>query len=54
MTDYEILEKMYAIVYGSADTAITEIDEQNYGMARETLKKALEDVEELYISRGEA
>ncbi len=46
-------QKMYAIAFNAISDALGELDNLNIGMAKDYLKKAQIQTEELYISQGE-
>ena len=46
-------QKMYAIAFNAISDALEELDKLNIGMAKDYLKKAQIQTEELYISQDE-
>lgn len=50
MNDIDILRQMYATVCGSADDALTLLEEGNIWEAKKVLRRGLEISEELYLS----
>lgn len=49
----EIYKQLYHKLFNAMTDAITAIDQKNYGLAEEIMKKAQQDAEELYLSEGE-
>jgi len=49
MDKLEMYRHLYALVISAASEAIEHMDAQNYGLAREALRSALERAEECYI-----
>ena len=49
MDKLEMYQHMYAMLCAAASEAIEHMDAQNYGLAREALRSALERAEECYI-----
>ena len=43
-------EKLYHVMFNAATDAVRMLEEQNYGLAKEQLRKAQELCEELYIN----
>lgn len=50
MRELELLRRMYAVVCGGADQALTLLEAGNVWDAKRTLSEALERAEELYLS----
>lgn len=43
-------KQLYALLFNASTDALEQIDEQNYGKARDILIAAQQDVEEIYIN----
>ena len=50
MTNYE---KEYHIVFNAVTDALRAMEELNFGLAKDILKKAQMDAEEAYLTQGE-
>lgn len=50
MEELELRRRMYAVVCGGADHALTLLEAGNVWDAKQTLQKALRDAEELYLA----
>lgn len=48
--ELELTKKMYAVVCGGADLALTLLEAGSVWDAKQTLQKALRDAEELYLA----
>lgn len=48
--ELELTKKMYAVVCGGADRALTLLEAGNVWEAKQTLQTALRDAEELYLA----
>ncbi len=53
MDKLEMYQHLYAMLCAAASEAVEHMDSFNYGMARSTLKEAMEKAEELYIAESE-
>lgn len=50
MPDYQ---KLYTLMFNAATDALADMDAMNFGAARERLKSAQQQAEELYISQDD-
>ena len=46
------LPRYYTIVYNAVTDALRELDQQNYGLAAEILRKGQSDAEEAYLAEA--
>ncbi len=49
----KIYSKMYARMFNAVTDALQELENQNYGVARQLLMQAQFDCEEIYMQEGE-
>ena len=46
-------KRMYLVLFNAASDALAAMEQQNYGLAMQFLRRAQQDAEEIYLTEGE-